>query len=320
MNDRATIRELECFVAVAEELNFAKAAQRINLSQPPLTRHIQQLEDRLGTPLLIRNTRVVELTPAGALFLEDTREVLRLLDRAVETVRRARQGQATRMSIGFVGALLEGEMIETLRHFRTHVHSCQIRLHDMLSPDLINAVQQRQIDGAFIGATPHRMNDELRTIFWRREAFKVALPLGHRLAAAGEVDLRDFADEKWITLQEKASPALYQRMLQLCEDAGFRPTVLEESDRWTAIIAMVALGEGVCLIPESATKLDPEGDGSVLFKPLAQADAVLERRFLFHCGNKSPLLASLVKVLEKREQGRTARVQRRAPCDGLALG
>ncbi|HSI85803.1 MAG: LysR substrate-binding domain-containing protein, partial [Candidatus Methylacidiphilales bacterium] len=302
MNERPGIREMECFVAVAENLNFARAAQSLRMSQPPLSRHIQRLEEKLGVGLFNRSSRHVELTAAGTLFLSDIREVLRLVDRASDSARRTLTGQVERLNIGFVGALLEGEMIGMLRAFRSCRVNCQIHLHDMLSPDLISAVLNKQLDGAFIGATPRKLDGKLSTVFWKKENFMVAMPKGHALENSALVDLRDFSNENWITLQEKASPALYHRMLEICDKVDFHPTVVDESDRWTAIIAMVALGEGVCLIPESATKVDAYIEASnVVFKPLLQADAVLERSFLYNVENTSLPFGALVSYLRQRK-------------------
>ena len=115
---RIDTRELESFVAVADHLNFSKAAKQLNLSQPPLTRHVQSLEDKLGSKLFERNTHAVAMTNAGKLFLEDARAILRHLDRAAETIRRSRAGETVRLRLAFVGALLDEKLVRLVQRFR----------------------------------------------------------------------------------------------------------------------------------------------------------------------------------------------------------
>src|SRR5689334_21756223 len=128
--NRATVHEMECFAAVAEELSFSRAAKRLHMSQPPLSRQIQSLEAKLGVPLLHRNTRSVSLTAAGTLYLEDARQILTRLDGAAASARRAATGEAGRLRLAFIGALLDERLVRILRSFRQLHPRCQIHLTD----------------------------------------------------------------------------------------------------------------------------------------------------------------------------------------------
>ena len=139
--NRIDLRELECFVAVADHLNFSKAARQLNLSQPPLTRHVQSLEEKLGTRLFNRNTHAVALTDAGALFLEDAAAILRHLDRATESIQRARQGETTRLRLAFVGALLDDKLVCLIQKVREAHPEYQVEMTDLSPAAQLAAIQ-----------------------------------------------------------------------------------------------------------------------------------------------------------------------------------
>lgn len=294
--DRPETRELEGFVAVAEELNFARAAQRLHLSQPPLSRLIQKLEAKLGVKLLTRNTRRVQLTPAGTAFLEDARFLLRHLDRATDTVQRAAGGDFQVLNVGFVGAMLETEMIEVLRGFRRRNKNWQVRLHDMSGPDLIAALESRLVDGAFIGARPPSLPRGLRMVPWKKEVLTVALPAAHPLAKAGPVDLKKLAEENWALIERNSAPVFHRNFLHLCGEAGFRPRIILESPRMPALLAMVAAGEAICLLNGTTARPMPH----VVFRPLGPKVVAVEHSFAFRNGEESSALAEFVRTLENR--------------------
>src|ERR1700679_3901917 len=166
---RVDVRELESFVAVADHLNFSKAAKQLNLSQPPLTRRVQSLEEKVGSKLFERNTHAVSLTNAGKLFLEDARAILRHLDRAAETIRLSREGETTRLRLAFVGALLDEKLVRLMQKFREVQPTCQLEVNDLPPADQLAALEAGEIDGGFIGATPARKTKGLAFVIWRRE-------------------------------------------------------------------------------------------------------------------------------------------------------
>src|ERR1700733_9231021 len=149
--DRISIRELEYFVAVAEELSFSRAAARLHLSQPPLSRHIQALESKLGTSLLKRDTQTVSLTEPGALLLADGRSILRQLDRAAEAVQRTSKGEVERLELGFTPSALDNRLSRVLYEFRHSHPQVQLRMRELDSPQLMEALQEETLDGAFVG-------------------------------------------------------------------------------------------------------------------------------------------------------------------------
>ncbi len=274
--NRAAIHELECFVAVAEELNFSRAAARLHLSQPPLSRQIQSLEEKLGVRLLERNTRSVSLTPAGALYLEDARHVLTRLDSAADSARRAATGQVSRLRLAFVGALLDERLVEVLQRFRDSHPQCQIHLVDLPPSEQLAALRSGNVDGAFIGAEPRRTGRDVATFVWKHEPLLIALPENHSLAAQKSLTFAQLRNEGWVMVSSAAAPAFRQQFESLCMRAKFHPRVVQESDRVAAVLTMVAAAQGISLLPAALSHLIPRG---VVFRPVRGGRLFLDHAF-----------------------------------------
>jgi DNA-binding transcriptional LysR family regulator len=166
---RADVKELECFVAVADHLNFSNAARQMNLSQPPLTRHIQALEEKLQARLFERNTHAVSLTEAGGLFLEDARAILSHLDRASETVQRVGQGETMRLRLAFIGALLDEKLVVLMQRFLAMHPACQMQVSDLFPSAQLAAIKAGEMDGGFIGAKPAQSTKDIEYVIWHSE-------------------------------------------------------------------------------------------------------------------------------------------------------
>lgn len=261
-----TLRELECFTAVAEELSFTRAARRLHLAQPPLSRHIRVLEEKMGVRLFERDQHGVALTTAGGLFYEETRGILPQLSRAGEAVRRAARGETTRLRLGFVSAVLSAELVETFRKFRTAHPHVQVMLHDSSPTEQLQAIAEGRLDGGFVGLMPEDRPAGVKFVSWRKEPLLCFLPEGHRLAKAKPtvkqgaqkkhlIALSDLAREPFIAVSVGAAPAFATYVHALCREAGFRPRIVLESPRAQAVAVMVAAGSGVALLPESLAHL-----------------------------------------------------------------
>lgn len=262
-----SLRELECFVAVAEELSFTKAARRLHLAQPPLSRHIRVLEEKMGAPLFERSQRGVALTAAGAVFQEETRGILPQLLRAGEAVRRQVRGETARLRLGFVSAVLSGKLVETFRRFRQAHPEVQVMLHDMPPAEQWQAMMQGTLDGGFVGLMPDEKERPagMQHVRWREEPLVAFVPAGHRLAVGGanppqrRVSIKEFAREPFVAVSSEAAPAFASLVRELCAAAGFRPRIVLESPRAQAVAVMVAAGSGVAFLPESLAHVLGEG-------------------------------------------------------------
>ena len=292
--NRPDTHELESFVAVAEELNFSRAAARLHMSQPPLSRQIQSLEVKLGVRLLDRNTRAVSLTPAGALYLQDARQVLTQLDSAAGAALRTVSGEEARLRLAFIGALLDEGLVRVLKAFRAKYRQCQIHLTDLPPADQLEALRSGQVDGAFIGAAPRKPGKDLTTKIWKREPLLIALPEDHSLAKIKRLSIKQLKTEGWVMVSRAAAPAFRQQFDAVCAEAKFRPKVVQESHRVAAVLTMVAAGQGISLLPEAVAKLINTG---VEFRQVEGRKLELEHAFAQRSDNKHPALADFVRML-----------------------
>ncbi len=291
-----SMRELECFVAVAEELSFTRAARRLNLSQPPLTRHIQTLEARLGTRLFLRNPRAVVLTAAGRAFLTDTRGALAQLQRAGDAAKRADRGETSRLALGFVSAVLNPKLIGILQRFRDKHPNVQLTLQDSPPADQLRAVSEGRLDGGFVGSTPGNPSSGLVFIPWSTEPLMLFLPPGHRLAQSRKVRLSSLAGESFVTVAAESAPCFSAQIQRMCSEAGFRPKVTQEAARGQAVAVMVAAGAGISILPASLAR--NTGD-SLIAVPLSDKMAIVTYVFVHRQGQVEEPLADLVAELVK---------------------
>lgn len=273
-----SLRELECFTAVAEELSFTRAAAKLHLAQPPLSRHVRALEEKLGTPLFERAARRVALTAAGALFYEETRTILPQLRRAGETTRRFASGQTRRLRLGFVSAVLGPELTDLVRRFRRRHPTVQLIVQDGLPAELLAAVEHGTLDGAFVGLRPSEPTPGIVYQSWQTEPLAAFVPLGHRLAGKREIALAELAGEALVAVASEAAPAFAAFVRLRCAEAGFRPRIVVESMRAQAVAVMVAAGSGIALLPASLARVVGEAAVVVPLKKAPQVTHVFARK------------------------------------------
>lgn len=258
------LRQLRYFVAVAEELHFGKAAQRLAISQPPLSFNIARLEESLGYALLRRSTRAVELTAAGKVFYREACRILSLADQAQALGSRAARGEVGRLRIGFVGAALLTPMASVLRRFDLERPGLFITVHELNSFEQIDALQREQIDFGILH--PRSIPEGLHTQVLYREPFVCALPASHRLADGKEIRLRALKDEPFVLFPRHFSPEYHDRIIAMCMAAGFTPQVRYEVRANATVASLVAAGFGVAIVPRSVCRMAIDG---LRFRPLA---------------------------------------------------
>ncbi len=288
-----SLRELECFMAVAEELSFTRAAAKLHLAQPPLSRHVRALEEKLGAPLFERAARRVTFTAAGALFYEETRTILPQLRRAGETTRRFASGQTMRLRLGFVSAVLGPELTALLRRFRRQHPTVQLILQDGLPTELLAAVVHGTLDGAFVGLRPAERTPGIVYQPWLAEPLAAFVPLGHRLAGKREIALGELAGEALVAVSSEAAPAFAAFVRTRCAEAGFRPRIVAESTRAQAVAVMVAAGSGIALLPSSLARI--VGDALVIV-PLKKAP-VVTHVFARHSAGATETVKMFLKLI-----------------------
>lgn len=289
-----SLRELECFVAVAEELSFTRAARRLRLSQPPLSRHIQSLESRLGTKLFLRAPRSVALTAAGRAFLADTKGTLAQLQRAGDSAKRAASGETSRLALGFVSAVLNPKLMGVFQRYRARHPAVQLSLQDSPPAEQLSAIAEGRLDGGFVGSTPGNPSSGLVFIPWSTEPLMLFLPPGHRLTNSRKVKLADLARESFVTVARESAPCYAKQIQCMCAEAGFRPKVVQEAARGQAVAVMVAAGAGVSIMPASLAR--NTGD-SLVAVPLADKSATVTYVFVHRPGQIEEPLSDFVAEL-----------------------
>lgn len=249
------LRQLRYFVAIAEELSFTRAAERLHVAQPALSVQIRKLEDELGVDLFDRSRRTIRLTPAGDVLLAETRRVLAALDQTLEVVRQVGAGDVGRLAVGFVPSAANEALPPLLRRYGAAHPGVRLSLHELAPDALVRGLHDGRLDVCFL-YLPFD-DPTLETAVIAREAFVAALPAGHPLAdGAGPLDLALLADEPFVLPARHGMPGLHAQVLALCREAGFSPRPVQE-DVWLVqtIIGLVAAGVGVALVPESAQVL-----------------------------------------------------------------
>lgn len=241
------VKYLVPFVAVAEELHFGRAAKRLHMSQPPLSRQIRRLEDDLGVQLLVRDRHGVRLTPAGRAFLEEARLVLSRADAAARMARRVASGEVGTLRVGHVDASSSELLAVALGTFHECMPEVRLVVQEATTEALVDALLAGELDVALV-RSPVK-HPTLSSADVAEEALVVALPEAHQLAAAEPVSLSELADETFVLPPRHVSRALHDRVISACEEAGFRPNVADEAFPASSAILLVAAGAGVSMVP-----------------------------------------------------------------------
>ena len=246
------IRQLRYFVVVAEELNFTRAAVRLQIAQPPLSRQIQNLEQTLGFTLLERTNRRVALTAAGEVFLTECRQILSQIERGVLLAQRVAQGEVGQLIVGFEGASHNEIVLDIIRQLRTRFPDVELIMQEMSSGKQVEAIRQQQLDIGLI--EPIAARDDIEMMSLLSESLVVALPDTHPLARQEEIALSQLADDPWVTGRSHYGCGLLLRILEACQQAGYTPKVQQETNDLQMILGFVASGLGVTLLPESSMR------------------------------------------------------------------
>lgn len=242
------LRQMRQFVAVAETLNFRRAAERLNMAQPPLSTAIRRLEEELGVLLLERDNRSTRLTAAGSLFLLEVRRTLAQAERACSAARQAAAGLTGSLRIGCVDSQVGGLLPRLLRHYRAQHPHVAIELLEATPPEQLELLRQDRLDaGVLVLPVADAGDIQFDPLF--EDSLVVALPLGHHLVERPTLGLADCATEPWILFAPHDGPGMYARILLSCAEVGFVPRVAQHSRQMQTTIGLVAAGLGIALIP-----------------------------------------------------------------------
>ncbi|WP_214368201.1 LysR substrate-binding domain-containing protein [Pseudonocardia sp. H11422] len=285
------LRHLRAFTAVAEELHFGRAAQRLHMAQPPLSQQIRQLERDLGVVLLERTIRQVRLTNAGAVFLEHARRVLAEADRARESVLLTELGERGEIRVGLTGVTTWRMLPRMTRAYRKRYPLVRLELHPaVFSGAQISALHDGTIDVGFIRAP---VPAPLAGRVLLDEPLVAVLPEEHPLAPRRYVALADLSEENFVTYPSRQGSSLRDTAMRACSTVGFAPRVVQEAPDTYTVVALVGAAVGVALLPASAERLQLEG---VVFRPVIGADVQVPIALAWRAGDTSPVLTGFLAV------------------------
>lgn len=260
-------RRLSCFVAVVEQKSFRAAALKLHISQPPLTRHVQMLEESLGVQLLVRSAAGVEPTAAGQLFFDEARNLLALAQQAGERVKLAGQGRLGRIDVGVFGSAILGAIPKIVREFREQLPNVEVVLHSLDRAAQLKALRERRIDIGF-----NRFFAEEPDLVWeviQTEPMSVVVPESHPLARRASLSLAELSREPLVLYPRTPRPGFIDHLMRLFHDRGLTPQRVQEVDDVLTATALVASNMGLSLVTESGRNLSIPG---IVHVPLAKAD------------------------------------------------
>ncbi|GHO46694.1 LysR substrate-binding domain-containing protein [Ktedonospora formicarum] len=294
------LRHLRYFVAVAEELHFARAAERLHIAQQPLSFQIKQLEEDLGVMLFRRTTRRVELTDAGHAFLVETYSALAHLRQGMELARRAERGEAGSLVVAYVSIALFNLIPGVVRLFRERFPDVQITLREMCSPELEEHILEKGCDVGLVVQGMHVPEISYETVL--SEQAMIAIPIKHPLAGQGPISLDDFASEPFIMYERTQRSLIYSQIIAMCLEAGFSPNIVQEATSEQAVIGLVAAGIGVALVSSCLSELRTH---EVIYRPLAGPATLVKYAMAWKQENTSPLVKAFLNVVREVSQHAT---------------
>ncbi len=274
------LRHFRYFVALAEELHFGRAAQRLNMSQPPLSQQIQAMEAQLGVRLFDRSKRKVELTAAGQVLLTEARKALAQAERAEQAVRRAGRGDCGRLDIGFTGSSPFSDVMPNLiGRFRSFWPDVHLSVREMSTSVQMAALVEGSLDIGFARPASEREVPGIVLHLVQRENLLFACHSAHPLAGRAEIRMADLACESFILHPRPIGTGLYDRVMSLAAGAGFTPNVVIEAHQMSAMVCLAAVGLGVSVVPEAMRRIHAEGLVLVpLTDPLAHIDLFIAHK------------------------------------------
>lgn len=259
---RIDLKLLRYFLAVAEELHFGRAAARLNMSQPPLSIHVKELEQQLGTMLFVRHSRSVALTHAGKILMEESRRLLSSANQALARVEQIGRGEAGRIELGVVGTAMWGKMRPAMHRFLKDNPNVEVQFREKMPAMQMALLERRELD-AGIWRMAVEPTEGFTSLRLHESSFLVAMPEEHHLTACDSVPLEALRNEYFVTMPSMHTD--WSFLQRACQSAGFSPLIIREVMEPQTVLAMVSMGIGVTLIADSYAQMTWPG---IVFRPL----------------------------------------------------
>ena len=291
----ADLRQLHQFIAVAEELHFHRAAARLNMSPPPLTTAIRKLEEEIGVELVERGNRTLGLTAAGRVFLEEARLTIRQAERSILMARQTASGQTGLIRLGYVGSALYGRLPDVIRSFREKNPDVRIGLVEATSAQQVERIRDGSMDIGLL-IPPIADDGDLAFQTFDDDRLAIALPRSHPLAETPKVTVSDLADEKFVLWPAVEGRGFHLKVVRLCADAGFVPTVVQEAHGMHAVLSLVAVEAGISIAPQSMSGFRSD---RIAFHPIPEDAARFELSLCYREPVINPALSQFLKITAK---------------------
>ncbi len=249
-----TFKEVKYFIAVSEELNFRRAAKKLNISQPPLSQQIKLLEEKIGFKLFDRDKSHVSLTLAGKKFLTDSYDITSKIERSISTGKKINRGEIGTLRIGFSTLASFYILPEVISKFYKNYKGVELQLKEMRTENIIKKILDKKIDIGFAGKKI--INRDIKSLSLYKEKIVLAINQNNPLSEKKNISISDIKDEKFILFpKSKGSVGLYDKIIEFCKKANFEPNVIQEAYEIEVILGLVSGGMGIALIPENSGKL-----------------------------------------------------------------
>jgi DNA-binding transcriptional LysR family regulator len=294
------LRHLRYFIAVADELSFSRAAERLRIAQPPLSQQIQALEAELGLKLFDRKKRPLQLTLAGQEFLEEARSILVQLEQSVHKAQRIHQGDLGCLTVSFISSIANSILPDILRQFRENHPSIKLILQEESTAFQIQRLRDRKTDVIFA----YQYNEiveasDLSIISLIQEPLVIVLPEKHPLSSQSEISFTDLSNEEFIMPLHRVVAGLPEQIYYLCSQVGFIPKVAQEAVFMVTILGLVSAEIGISILPASVQNLRRKG---VVYRPIQEQTLTTQLAAVWLHDNTSPILKKFLDFMKIRSQ------------------
>ena len=292
MGNHIELRHLRYFLAVAEELHFRKAAERLFISQPGLSRQIKQMEEDLGLKLFIRDNKKVVLTEAGIYLKHEAALLLKNLDHSIKHAQLLQSGEEGKITIAYVGSAMQGVIPNLLLKCRAEYPNLKFHLKEMDNDNQVKLAMSKDIDLGFVRLQQSHSSLQLQPVL--NDTFSVVLPINHPVSESNFTSLKQLEHDAFILFDEAYSPSYYERVMSIFEDAKFSPKVSHHTVHANTIFRLVENHFGVAIIPSSLK------DGYALDVKFIELKGIKQKAVLsamWHKNNRNPILQKVLELL-----------------------
>ena len=287
-----TFKEIKYFIAVSEELNFRKAAKKLNISQPPLSQQIKLLEEKIGFKLLKRDKSHVSLTLAGNKFLRDSYDITSKIKRSILTGKKISRGEIGTLRIGFSTLASFYILPDVISKFYKSYKGVELQLKEMRTENIIKEILDKKVDLGFAGKKI--INKDIKSISLYKEKIILAINKNNPLSKKKNISISDVKNENFILFpKSKGAVGLYDKIIQFCKKANFEPNVIQEAYELEVILGLVSGGMGIALIPENSGKLYLN---NIIFKKFKENSPISEIYLLIRTNEEDSIVKNFFNL------------------------